>query len=123
MSPDGNAAPGEEEGVGREQAWDQDQVGRRGLQTLWSAGLAQREGDTEVTAQCHNRPLAEALDGPEIFVLPPAGPRVSFGHWGNWGEILLSPGNHCQNSWLSLISQHNGNFALWESVSQKCRGN
>lgn len=37
-----------------------------------------------------------------------------------WNPPL--PGNHCQNSaWLSLISQCNGDFTLWESGSQKCR--
>ena len=41
---------GEEEGPGREQEWEQEQAGRRGLHTMPSTGLAQREGDTEVTA-------------------------------------------------------------------------
>lgn len=90
---------------------------------MQSRGLAQQEGDTGVTSQWHKGPFTEALDGAEISVLPPAGSRVSSDHWGNWSEILLSLGNHCQNApWLSLISQRNGHFALWESGSQKCRG-
>lgn len=41
---------GEEEGPSREQEWERERAGRRGLHTMPHPGLAQREGDTEVTA-------------------------------------------------------------------------